>query len=523
MAMNELISLVLEQIRGMWRFRWIALGLAWLVALVGWAYVYNLPSQYTTQARVHIDTQSAIAPLLSGLAVKPNTSRQIALLIKTVKSTPHLKTIARQSGLSLHADNAAEKQALIAKLNNRIKIHGSGRKTNLYRIKYTGQNPQTAHAVVQQTVNIMTSMVGSKDSNYTRAATQFLQGQVASYEQKMNEMEHRLSSFKKKHASLMPGTNDYVARLKSLQSSIGQLTIELDTARSRRRQLRRLASGSGGTTVPLEQSRQIQVLDKHIDQTRNQISQLLVRYTPKYPGVVDARNRLERLKQKRNETMARLRAHPDQRKPMTSASGSNWTQSAINKAGIQIQSLQSQIKRKKSKIQSLKQGADQMTDAQAKLAQMSRNYQATKMQYQKLLNRLYSARLSGQVQRQATPVDFRIVDPPDVPAQPSGPKRFALMVMALIAALAAGAGFAFVLSQLRPVFINRKSLAEVSGLPVLGSVSLAWTSAQRLRRRAMFAAFTLGTATLFVGFVAAVFFMPIAVRLVPTFMTGLPT
>jgi capsular polysaccharide biosynthesis protein len=47
---------------------------AWMIAVVGWVWVYLLENRYQAQARVYVDTQSLLRPLMSGLAVQPNTS-----------------------------------------------------------------------------------------------------------------------------------------------------------------------------------------------------------------------------------------------------------------------------------------------------------------------------------------------------------------------------------------------------------------------------------------------------------------
>ena len=68
-------------------------------------------------------------------------------------------------------------------------------------------------------------------------------------------------------------------------------------------------------------------------------------------------------------------------------------------------------------------------------------------------------------------VSFRTIDPPRVPSEPSGPNRPLFMTMALGAGLAGALGIAFLLSQFRPTFSDSQLLADVTELPILGSVS----------------------------------------------------
>src|SRR5699024_9641395 len=99
-----------------------------------------------------------------------------------------------------------------------------------------------------------------------------------------------------------------------------------------------------------------------------------------------------------------------------------------------------------------------------------------------------------------------------------GPPRMLFMLVVLLAGIGGGGAFAFFLSQIRPVFMTRSKLAEVTNLPVLGAVSMAWNVRQRLQRRTNLAVFALAVGVLLVGFVAAVVLMPIGIRVIPSIL-----
>jgi len=70
--MQEVIQQLLSLLRGIWHRRWIGLAVAWLVAVIGIAVVYRIPERYEASARVYVDTESLLRPLLAGLAIQPN-------------------------------------------------------------------------------------------------------------------------------------------------------------------------------------------------------------------------------------------------------------------------------------------------------------------------------------------------------------------------------------------------------------------------------------------------------------------
>ncbi len=68
-------------------------------------------------------------------------------------------------------------------------------------------------------------------------------------------------------------------------------------------------------------------------------------------------------------------------------------------------------------------------------------------------------------------------------AKPVAPNRLLLLPLTLLIALAAGVVVSFVASQMRPVFMDARSVREVTGLPLLGSVSLVVDEASKRRER----------------------------------------
>ena len=50
--MQDIVAQLISQFLGLWRHRWVALGVAWIIALGGWAYVWKMPESYVASARV---------------------------------------------------------------------------------------------------------------------------------------------------------------------------------------------------------------------------------------------------------------------------------------------------------------------------------------------------------------------------------------------------------------------------------------------------------------------------------------
>ncbi len=68
--------------------------------------------------------------------------------------------------------------------------------------------------------------------------------------------------------------------------------------------------------------------------------------------------------------------------------------------------------------------------------------------------------------------DFRLIDPPTVPTKPSAPNRLLLMPAAGPGLAARALAISFLISQIRPTFSDTRVLRDVTGLAVLGTVSM---------------------------------------------------
>src|SRR5262245_54213921 len=235
--MYEVWGQIVEQLSGMWRFRWRALVVAWSVALAGWAWVYALPNIYNASARVHVDTESMLRPLLRGLVVESNIQDQLNFMTRALLSRPQLEKVARETDLDLRAHTPREMENIIEELQRKILIAGDGR-SSIYTISYEDADRQLAQRVVQTLLDtFVETSLGNKRSD-SSSAQRFLEEQIKDYEQRLSQAEDRLAEFKKKHVGMMPGDGgEYYERLQKENQTLDGLRADLRLAVERRDQL----------------------------------------------------------------------------------------------------------------------------------------------------------------------------------------------------------------------------------------------------------------------------------------------
>ena len=83
----------------MWKYRWPALVVSWVVTAIGVVVVMKIPDQYEASARIYVDTQSILKPLMAGLTVQPNVEQQVSMLSRTLISRPNVEKLIRMADM----------------------------------------------------------------------------------------------------------------------------------------------------------------------------------------------------------------------------------------------------------------------------------------------------------------------------------------------------------------------------------------------------------------------------------------
>src|SRR5205809_2817663 len=120
--MEELFARLSAIAKGMWRCRWLSVAVAWLVGVIGMIVVFEIPDQYEATARIYVDTQSILKPLMSGLTVQPNVEQQVGMLSRTLISRPNIEKLVRMADLDLKNVSKSQQDSLVESLMKSLEI-----------------------------------------------------------------------------------------------------------------------------------------------------------------------------------------------------------------------------------------------------------------------------------------------------------------------------------------------------------------------------------------------------------------
>ena len=481
--MNEAVEQVLGYARSVWRRRWIVLLTAWTVAVAGWVWVYLLENRYEAQARVYVDTQSLLRPLLSGLAIQPNTAQQVAMMTRTLASRPNLEKVARMTDLDLRAKTPQQQEALYNGLAAAINLQGTERE-NLYTIAYQNNSPDVAKRVVQALLTIFTesSLGGArKDISNTQ---KFIDDQLKAYEARLLEKEKQLEDFKRRNVGTMPGQGgDFYGKLNEINIALEQAKLDLEEVSNRKKQLQQqLDDQEEVLSTPLPGGATTSALDSRISALQTQVDNLRLRYTDLHPEITRTKQLITRLQEQKKQEEDAIKAQPQ---AAIKAQNPVYQQLsiAIAEADANMASLKARVAQMQAKRNQLYQSVDRIPQIEGEYTQLTRDYEVYKSNYASMLAKRESAALSSEVESKTDVVEFRVIDPPRVPSKPAWPNRPMLVAAVPLAGIGLGIALAFLLAQLRPSIENRRQLLELTPYPLLGMVTMIETDALRSRKR----------------------------------------
>jgi polysaccharide chain length determinant protein (PEP-CTERM system associated) len=522
--MNELLNQVSAIVRGMWRYRWPGVAVAWVVALIGTVVVFKIPNQYEAMARIYVDTQSILKPLMSGLAIQPNIEQQVGMLSRTLISRPNIEKLVRMADLDLGASTKLQQERVIEDLLKELRISSTSR-DNLFSLTYRDSDQERAKRVIQSMVSIFVESSLGASRKDTDSAKVFLNEQIKTFEARLEEAEARVKEFRLRNLDMqLTEGKDAAARIAELgrqyedarlllreaenarDSAKSQLAAEKNKTRgSELPNLLADASNVGGIATP--------EIDGRIDAQKRALDALLQRYTERHPDIINTRRLIKDLEeQKKREIEEQRKALAKQPSGPVTANSSLAAQELnrmLATSEVQVAALKARVNEFGARLAAAKTALKTAPQIEAEAAQLNRDYEITKKNYEDLVARRQSAVMSSDLDSASGVADFRLIDPPRVSPKPVFPNRLLLLPLALAAALAAGLFTAFAASQIRPVFADGAELRARTGLPLLGVVSAVLGDDDLRRERMDRVRFFMASGGLVVVFAAGLIAMSI--------------
>jgi polysaccharide chain length determinant protein (PEP-CTERM system associated) len=477
--MDSFRLLIEQYARAAWRRRWIGMLIAWLICGAGWVGVYLVPNQFESSARLYVDADAILTPLLRGLAADSAPTSQLEMLQRTLLSRPNLEKLISKTDLDLSLAGPSDRERLLQGLAQAIQVKPQTR--NLFTITYRDKSPKLAHDVVQTLLSIFVESATGTNRVDMENAKRFLEHQISSYEQQLRAAERRRADFRTKYLDVLPADlnpdRPYTSATEAARNNVRDIDGRLQDAVIKRDTLRKELANAPAMLVAEDNTRLEGQIRTKLQEAEEQLRMLQLKDTEQHPDVIAQKKMIEALKRSREGAApangATGRADGAANAGKRSVSNPVFEQLKVRlvEADTAVASLQRQRVAEAELLDRLEKVQREQPGLVAEYQNMDRDYSVLRKNYEELLNRLQSANLAQAADTQADKVKLQVVDPPETPRLPVTPNRLLLVSGVLVAGIGGGIAFTILLGQLDRSFSTVDQLRDL-GLPVLGGISI---------------------------------------------------
>jgi len=482
--MNEMFEDLRAAAVSAWHRRWLVLGVAWGVCLLGWMAIAMIPNKYESKARVFVQLDDVLSQQLK---IANGGKGEIERVRKTLAGAVNLEKVVRGTDLGRDITSQRQMERTVAGLAQSVKVESV--EDNLFTITALvgksslsdAENAKLAQDVVQKLIDIFReeNIAGSRGE--VAETVVFLDQQLEARKADLEAAETKLSAFEASHPELIGGSTAISGRLAATRQEVRGVDADLAAAQSALAAINgqlagtpRSLSGPGGDGSALGQA-------------QAQLAGLQARgLTDSHPDIVALKRQIALLQRAGGGAAAGGMPNP--------AYSSLVSIKAEREANVQA------LMARKAALQADLSGAmaDQSSEpaVSAEANRISRDYEVLKTKYDELLQNREEMRLRGQVESERSSFKFDVVDPPSTPRNPASPNRPLLLFGVLILGLGAGVGAAFGVAQVRSTFATTAGLERAFDLPVLGAISESLTDSAKAVRRKRLKLFYGGAASL---------------------------
>ena len=475
--MNEIVEELRTALYQVWHRRWIALGVAWAVCLLGWLVVALVPNSYESKARIYVEVDDVLSEQL-GMA--GDGREEIMKVRQTLVSTKNLKKVISSTKLGEEITEASQMDVAVAELAKQVQV--TSQQENLFEIVATAgkrnlsdaENAVLARNIVQKLLDIFREDHISGNRADINSAIAELDDQLEERKQELEAAEERRLAFEAQYPELIGGSATLSTKVQQARTELRDVDADLAAATSALAAINGQLASTPRTIVGGQNAVGPRAA---LFQAQSQLAELRARgLKDNHPDVAASLKQVELLKQQVEA------AGPDNAGGTPNPAYSSLLAiRADRQAGVE--SLQARRAALQSQIASLMASQASEPEVAAEANRISRDYEVLRKNYEERLQDREELRTRGNVVDETSQYKFDLIDPPVVPQKPAAPNRPLLLLGVLIVGIGAGAGVAYGMSQLKSSFATPQKLERAFDLPVIGSISLTISEAARVLER----------------------------------------
>lgn len=408
------------------------------------------PKSYESNALVYIDSANIIEPLLNDRARVSDIDRA-EQAEKLLYTRSLLRAAAEQTGLLTPDSTPEDVDRVITSLRNKLMVEAEGE--SFFRVTFWNKNPDRSYEVLNALLQtFIGNRSGARHDESSNAYT-FINSQVTEYKKQLDEAERKLQA----HKAASPGVSeaDVKQRISEITNEIQNLRIAIQQTESQIATTKQLLNEEDQYLSARSESGALKQRRRALQE---ELAQLRLSYRESYPDIISIKGQLQDI----DATLQAMGAGEGYQ-PATGEGGGALFEDLRSQLSVAEVNLRSQSKR----LQSLKelladerQRADAAATAEARLAELQRDYNVIVQVYEKLLARQETAKMTVALNTSGGNGNYDIIEEPVYPLEPGGPQFIHFAVAAPVLGLGAPIGLLLALIMADPRIRSTSRLME---------------------------------------------------------------
>lgn len=461
-----------ELVRALWRRRlWFAvpavLGLAAGIVAMDLA-----PPVYRASTLVLVEPQKVPHDYVKS-TVTTGLDDRLDTIQQQILNRTNLERIIEEIGLYPELRRERPMEEVVARVRDKLWVNVHG---NAFRVYFEGVLPPekvalTANRVAELFIE-QNLKLREKQAQGTSA---FLENELDATQQRLEEQEARIATFKRAYMGQLPEQKDTILRsIEQLQSKL-QLNVDaVDKAEMRKILLRgrmadlsyssSLGSGRLGPAAPAKPSR--------LQEAREELAAARTRYTDRHPDVIRLEAEIARLEVLERERAERIEVSEAAPIPETAPVDPSL-KAELAAIDLEVRGLLQDRERILAQVGLYQQRLDNIPQVEQQLISLSRDYENIKGSYDSLMSKRLDARLSENLERRQQSEQFRILERAMPPASPQPQQKLLMLALGIGVGCLAGLFAALLREKLDPTYTDADSFQQAfPGVPVLATIPL---------------------------------------------------
>src|SRR6267378_296189 len=437
------------------------------------------PKSYTGSTTIVVDERTIMEPLMKGAAVATEMADRNRNVREVILGRKNMGQVLEHAGWSTDRATALQQEELIEQIKARTTITHVGK--DVIKIDYRDSDQERALLVTKAFAELFIQEMVTEKESETRSAFEFIDKQAQEYQHKLTSTEEELRQLRSSNLDARPGSDiELSARLIALNTRIENTTMELREAETKGASLARQVNGEAEVTVLATREGQFRA---RIAELQAKLDTLRLNYHDTHPDIVQLKNQIQDLtaeagaeRYHREKTKPSERLAPDE----TVVNNPVYQQlrRELSQNQLMIESLKSRIAEAQRLLQEEVNRGKSLHSGDARLVELTRDYQINREIYQDLLHRRERARVSINMDSDRQGSNFRILEPATSLLSPKSPRFWQFVLGGVVLGVLIPLGFLFARLEFDPRVRLANAISERHKVRVAAIVPHLWSTGE---------------------------------------------